>query len=43
MLKHGGEEAQFQARPGDIVYYEQQGPDAESERGNTHHAAVVRP
>ncbi|MGW7485620.1 amidase domain-containing protein [Streptomyces sp. NPDC054786] len=42
MLKHGGEEVpQSQARPGDIVYYEQQGPDAESERGNTHHAAVV--
>lgn len=42
MLKHGGEEVpQSQARPGDIIYYEQQGPDAESERGNTHHAAVV--
>lgn len=42
MLKHGGEEVpQSQARPGDIVYYEQQGPDAESQQGNTHHAAVV--
>ncbi|MGW7245987.1 amidase domain-containing protein [Streptomyces decoyicus] len=42
MLKHGGEEVpRSQARPGDIIYYEQQGPDAESERGNTHHAAVV--
>jgi hypothetical protein len=42
MLKHGGEEVpQSQARPGDIIYYEQQGPNDELEHGNTHHAAVV--
>ncbi|WP_406478221.1 amidase domain-containing protein [Streptomyces platensis] len=42
MLKHGGEEVpQSQARPGDIIYYEQQGPNGEIENGNTHHAAVV--
>ncbi|MFD8329656.1 amidase domain-containing protein [Streptomyces lydicus] len=42
MLKHGGEEvSQSQARPGDIIYYEQQGPNGEIEHGNTHHAAVV--
>ncbi|MFE3882786.1 amidase domain-containing protein [Streptomyces lydicus] len=42
MLKHGGQEVpQSQARPGDIIYYEQQGPGAENEQGNTHHAAVV--
>ncbi|MFB6436799.1 amidase domain-containing protein [Streptomyces sp. NPDC056411] len=42
MLKHGGEEVtQSQARPGDIIYYEQQGPNGEIEHGNTHHAAVV--
>ncbi|MER0481455.1 amidase domain-containing protein [Streptomyces sp. Edi2] len=42
MLKHGGQEVpQSQARPGDIIYYEQQGPGAENEQGHTHHAAVV--
>ncbi|MFF4949981.1 amidase domain-containing protein [Streptomyces chattanoogensis] len=42
MLKHGGEEVPAsQARPGDIIYYEQQGPNDELEHGNTHHAAVV--
>ncbi|WP_240150994.1 MULTISPECIES: amidase domain-containing protein [Streptomyces] len=42
MLKHGGEEVPAsQARPGDIIYYEQQGPNEEIEHGNTHHAAVV--
>ncbi|WP_274912387.1 amidase domain-containing protein [Streptomyces sp. WZ-12] len=42
MLKHGGEEVSpSQARPGDIIYYEQQGPNEHIEHGNTHHAAVV--
>ncbi|MFE5735699.1 amidase domain-containing protein [Streptomyces celluloflavus] len=42
MLKHGGEEVPAsQARPGDIIYYEQQGPNEEIDHGNTHHAAVV--
>ncbi|MFG2826466.1 amidase domain-containing protein [Streptomyces sp. NPDC048434] len=42
MLKHGGEEVpQSQARPGDVIYYEQQGPGGENAHGNTHHAAVV--
>ncbi|MFB6608310.1 amidase domain-containing protein [Streptomyces noursei] len=42
MLKHGGEEVpRSEARPGDIIYYEQQGPNDKIEQGNTHHAAVV--
>ncbi|KIZ15756.1 amidase domain-containing protein [Streptomyces natalensis] len=42
MLKHGGEEVPpSQARPGDIIYYEQQGPNDEIAHSNTHHAAVV--
>ncbi|ARF52833.1 amidase domain-containing protein [Streptomyces gilvosporeus] len=42
MLKHGGEEVPAsQVRPGDIIHYEQQGPNDEIEHGNTHHAAVV--
>ncbi|MFJ5803034.1 hypothetical protein [Streptomyces decoyicus] len=42
MLKHGGEEVpQYRARPGDIIHYEQQGPNGEIEHVNTPHAAVV--
>lgn len=42
MLKHGGEEVTpGQARPGDIIYYEQQGPNPKIHQGETHHAAIV--
>lgn len=42
MLRHGGEEVPAsQARPGDIIYYEQQGPNPELPHGETHHAAIV--
>ncbi|WP_333768665.1 amidase domain-containing protein [Streptomyces sp. IBSBF 2435] len=42
MLKHGGEEVPpGQARPGDIIYYEQQGPNSGIHQGETHHAAIV--
>lgn len=41
MLKHGEEVPRDQVRPGDIVYYEQQGPNPAIEQGETHHAAVV--
>lgn len=42
MLRHGGEEVpRDRVRPGDIIYYEQQGQNEEIDRGETHHAAVV--
>ncbi|MQY11969.1 hypothetical protein SRB5_20970 [Streptomyces sp. RB5] len=42
MLRHGGEElTRDQVRPGDIVYFEQAGPNEGIARGDTHHAAVV--
>jgi hypothetical protein len=42
MLKHGGEEVGISdVRPGDIVYYEQQGPSTSIEPGTTHHTAIV--
>lgn len=42
MLRHGGEEvAASEVRPGDIIYYEQEGDNEAIEKGNTHHAAVV--
>lgn len=42
MLRHGGEEVpRSEARPGDIIYYEQQGANPAIESGNTHHAAIV--
>jgi hypothetical protein len=42
MLRHGGEEVpRNQVRPGDIIYYEQQGPNPGIDKGDTHHAAIV--
>ncbi|MFE1951400.1 MULTISPECIES: amidase domain-containing protein [Streptomyces] len=42
MLRHGGEEiAPADVKPGDIIYYEQSGPNDSIEKGNTHHAAIV--
>ncbi len=42
MLRHGGEELnRDQVRPGDIVYFEQAGPNDSLHPGQTHHAAVV--
>jgi hypothetical protein len=42
MLKNGGEQVSFaQARPGDIVYFEQAGPDGPTDPGKAHHAALV--
>ncbi|MFJ9128800.1 amidase domain-containing protein [Streptomyces sp. NPDC102340] len=42
MLKHGGSEVpQAEAKPGDIIYYEQAGTGDTAEKGNTHHAAIV--
>ncbi|NJP47075.1 amidase domain-containing protein [Actinacidiphila epipremni] len=42
MLKHGGEEVpRSQARPGDIIYYEQQAAGSSNDPGQTHHAAIV--
>lgn len=42
MLRHGGHEvARSDVKPGDIIYYEQSGPNDSIEKGNTHHAAIV--
>lgn len=42
MLKHGGTEVpRSEVKPGDIIYYEQSGPNDSIEKGNTHHAAIV--
>ncbi|MFI1769898.1 amidase domain-containing protein [Streptomyces sp. NPDC020800] len=42
MLKHGGQEIPpGEVKPGDIIYYEQAGPNDRIEKGNTHHAAIV--
>ncbi|MFI5757968.1 amidase domain-containing protein [Streptomyces sp. NPDC051569] len=42
MLRHGGEEvSRTEAKPGDIIYYEQAGENDSIEKGNTHHAAIV--
>ncbi|MEU9125137.1 amidase domain-containing protein [Streptomyces sp. NPDC048506] len=42
MLKHGGEEVdRSQARPGDIIYYDQAGPNDGLKKGAAHHAAIV--
>ncbi|WP_306323358.1 MULTISPECIES: amidase domain-containing protein [unclassified Streptomyces] len=42
MLKHGaGEVPRAEAKPGDIIYYEQAGAADTAEKGNTHHAAIV--
>ncbi|MER5438944.1 amidase domain-containing protein [Streptomyces sp. NPDC002790] len=42
MLKHGGSEIpQAEAKPGDIIYYEQAGTADTADKGNTHHAAIV--
>ncbi|MEB8342674.1 amidase domain-containing protein [Streptomyces endophyticus] len=42
MLSHGGSEVpQAEAKPGDIIYYEQAGTADTADRGNTHHAAIV--
>ncbi|MFI5657881.1 amidase domain-containing protein [Streptomyces sp. NPDC051684] len=42
MLEHGGSQVpQSEAKPGDIIYYEQAGAVDTAERGNTHHAAIV--
>ncbi|MFJ9820612.1 amidase domain-containing protein [Streptomyces sp. NPDC101151] len=42
MLKHGGQEIPpGEVKPGDIIYYEQSGPNEHIEKGNTHHAAIV--
>jgi hypothetical protein len=42
MLKHGGTEVpRSDVKPGDIIYYEQAGPNDSTEKGNTHHAAIV--
>lgn len=42
MLKHGGEQVPAsQARPGDLIFYEQSGPNDGIAQGNTHHTAIV--
>jgi hypothetical protein len=42
MLEHGGSEVpRSDVKPGDIIYYEQAGPNDSIEKGNTHHAAIV--
>ncbi|MFE5625470.1 amidase domain-containing protein [Streptomyces virginiae] len=42
LLRHGGNEvSRTDARPGDIVFYEQVAPGTETAPGETHHAAVV--
>jgi hypothetical protein len=42
MLRHGGEDVDItDVRPGDIIYYEQQGPSTSIDPGTTHHAAIV--
>lgn len=42
MLKHGGTEVpRADVKPGDIIYYEQSGPNDSIAKGNTHHAAIV--
>lgn len=42
MLQHGGQEvSRADVKPGDILYYEQSGPNDSIEKGNTHHAAIV--
>ncbi|MEV0093444.1 amidase domain-containing protein [Streptomyces sp. NPDC050738] len=42
MLKHGGAEVpRTDVKPGDILYYEQEGSGGSNEVGNTHHAAIV--
>ncbi|UYB41127.1 amidase domain-containing protein [Streptomyces sp. Je 1-4] len=42
MLGHGGEEVdRSQARPGDIIYYDQAGPNDGLQKGAAHHAAIV--
>ncbi|WP_431684100.1 amidase domain-containing protein [Kitasatospora sp. KL5] len=42
MLENGGYEVPAsEARPGDLVFYEQAGENEHIEKGNTHHAAVV--
>ncbi|MFG2552355.1 amidase domain-containing protein [Streptomyces sp. NPDC048581] len=42
MLRHGGTEVpRSDVKPGDIIYYEQAGPNDSIEKGNTHHAAIV--
>jgi hypothetical protein len=42
MLNHGGAEvAAADVKPGDIIYYEQSGPNDSIEQGTTHHAAIV--
>lgn len=42
MLNHGGETIPMdQARPGDIVYFEQAGPGGPTDPGTVHHAAIV--
>ncbi|MFE2431239.1 amidase domain-containing protein [Streptomyces sp. NPDC059373] len=42
MLDHGGEEVpRSEVKPGDIIYYEQSGPNDDIAAGNTHHAAIV--
>ncbi|MFF8868221.1 amidase domain-containing protein [Streptomyces sp. NPDC015139] len=41
-LSHGGQEvSSSDVKPGDIIYYEQAGPNDHIEKGNTHHAAIV--
>jgi hypothetical protein len=41
-LENGGSEVPVtQARPGDVIYWEQAGPDGPIEPGRVHHAAVV--
>ncbi|MFE5021783.1 amidase domain-containing protein [Streptomyces sp. NPDC056656] len=42
MLRHGGQEvSRADVKPGDILYYEQAGPNDSIEKGTTHHAAIV--
>ncbi|AKJ10695.1 hypothetical protein ABB07_11925 [Streptomyces incarnatus] len=42
MLRHGGEEIpRSEVKPGDILYFEQSGPNDSIAKGNTHHAAIV--
>lgn len=42
LLKHGGSEVhQSEAKPGDLIYYEQAGEADTADRGNTHHVAIV--
>lgn len=41
-LKHGGQEVPAgQAQPGDVIYWEQAGPNGPIDPGKVHHAAVV--